>query len=448
MITISAVEFKKAINRVIPCASKDDARPALCGVFFHHYRNTLRLVSADGFRIAVAEFETDQPVDELHAGMLVSMDTMKAIAKSKTSKGQMISIDMVKHEIDGKAVSLVEATFPDYNQIIPRMAKYTYELPADFTAAAAHMNSFAKSAQLPYNPIHWSITSSGHVLASKSEEIGSTRWDIPCNVTNVPPFVAGINAKFLYEMTKSADGEAITVTMNAHNAPFLFKFANIQYIIMPLFLESPTQLQAGDGTDAYGEKREYSDPTPFIWQPSGWNFDEQKQDPFPYEMDPRGLETSPADDAVQCDRIQVVKVQNQTDNWGKIHPEWGAIFAMVFCNPQPINQSAPDQVRTSKSELMTAMNKERARIRREYKNLPATCANELRRLYRAFGNLQRKNWKESTEHAPASDTGSLDWITLTTTRKLFQSILTAHKDTQAINVTDEFKTIKKEYSHV
>jgi hypothetical protein len=57
---IGSLELSEALNRVLPFTAKDDNRPVLACVNFVAKEGKLKLVSADGFRLAVVTLDYDE----------------------------------------------------------------------------------------------------------------------------------------------------------------------------------------------------------------------------------------------------------------------------------------------------------------------------------------------------------------------------------------------------
>lgn len=297
-------------------------------------------------------------------------------------------------------------------------------------------------------------------ISAKSEEFGSMTRCLTSATVSGPDLFVAMNCDYIRNTARYiTDKGTVTLEFSKPNFPAFVSGPNPDKIacLMPMRIEDFEWAENGAASlycpTLPGEKSFVRDMTPFTWdewecKPQyRWNNDKQESELIPTSELPKV--STPTCDAVTNELVEIEFHPSKVYTGMMI----AAFVAYTASDPVsdvqygPVELDRPMDGKPTKSELMTTLNKERARIRREYKNLPATCANELRRLYRAFGNLQRKNWKETTEHAPVSDTGSLDWITLTTTRKFFTAVLATRQATQPINVTDEFKAIKKEPSH-
>jgi DNA polymerase III sliding clamp (beta) subunit (PCNA family) len=74
---IGSLELSEALTRVLPFTAKDDNRPVLQCVNFVAKEGKLKLVSADGFRLAVVTLDYDE-----EGQALISRDELAGIANA------------------------------------------------------------------------------------------------------------------------------------------------------------------------------------------------------------------------------------------------------------------------------------------------------------------------------------------------------------------------------
>lgn len=175
-----------------------------------------------------------------------------------------------------------------------------------------------------------------------------------------------------------------------------------------------------------------------------YNMETGKSEEIPFELPTQSV---PACDAVTN---ELVTVSSKLPDSGYDKELPALLIFSAYTVSDPINTveagpqnsaDRPSDGKPTKSELMTTLNKERARIRREYKNLPATCARELERLYKAFGNLQRKDWKQTAEKMNVTKDGAFDYLGMKSTRALLEKVYSLRPNAQPINVTSEFEKL-------
>ena len=128
MFSANAQLVASVLDQAVSCASTDDTRKALNGVYLHEQDGPLTAVGADGFRLI--EVNSTIEVDDI-APAIYALDDVKRIVKTirsyKRSAGTVIcDLDQdactitTKHE-GGQTLSVhpVDATFPNYEQLIP-----------------------------------------------------------------------------------------------------------------------------------------------------------------------------------------------------------------------------------------------------------------------------------------------------------------------------------------
>ena len=130
VVQINVGDFREMIHQVAFAASSDEARPVLMGVLVQVDKDKLIMAAADGFRLSVrrAVLSTPAPTP---VSAIVPAQALKELARVASDgeepiymvlpKGRNQVVFRVK---DVEVVSqLIDGTFPDYQQIIPRSYK-------------------------------------------------------------------------------------------------------------------------------------------------------------------------------------------------------------------------------------------------------------------------------------------------------------------------------------
>ena len=123
---MGVTEFAEALNKVLPFTAKDDTRPVLACVKLEAKKGKLRMVSADGFRLAVLDLDY-----EGEGEALINRLDLKGVANAlKRAKRLALSFETGEHNnvvLDTELVRyrwpIVEGSFPNYNQLIPSESK-------------------------------------------------------------------------------------------------------------------------------------------------------------------------------------------------------------------------------------------------------------------------------------------------------------------------------------
>src|SRR5512144_963751 len=129
-VQINAGDFREMIHQVAFAASTDEARPVLMGVLVQVDKDKLTMAAADGFRLSVRKAVLSTP-SATPVSAIVPAQALKELARVATDSEEPIYMVMPKGRgqvvfrvKDVEVVSqLIDGTFPDFQQIIPRSYK-------------------------------------------------------------------------------------------------------------------------------------------------------------------------------------------------------------------------------------------------------------------------------------------------------------------------------------
>src|SRR5512143_3586138 len=126
-IQLNVAEFREMIQQVAFAASTDEARPVLMGVLLQAEKSKLTLAAADGFRLSVRHAALSSPAPKALTAIIPARSLMELarVARDGAESLQMV-IPKMRNQVvfrlkDVEVTSqLIDGTFPDYQQIIPR----------------------------------------------------------------------------------------------------------------------------------------------------------------------------------------------------------------------------------------------------------------------------------------------------------------------------------------
>lgn len=241
-VKISPSVFTEMIRKVIYASSVDDARVVFNGILLEFKNNFLHFVATDGRRLSlIKRIEGD------------FLNGKKIIIPSKSTKEiiKLISVSsdvyIAYHESQNQvylkigdiyfSTKLIEGTYPDYNQVIPKDQKYKVQINRnDFINAIRQAMVFApepnKQVQLHFKPNILMIVSS-------TPELGKIEDGLECNFQD-ESMVIGFNSNYLLDVLESLDSENIIMTFQSPDAPALFfdpQDENFLAIVMPMKIQ-------------------------------------------------------------------------------------------------------------------------------------------------------------------------------------------------------------------
>ena len=131
---VNVDDFKQAVSQTIITASNDNTRPALTGVYFNTYKNSLYLAATDGYRLSEKKF-INKVSSEIFA--IVPTQSLQEVLRSINDEHEELEIlfneNQVKFVLGEIEITskLIDGSFPDYRQLIPKTTDISLELAKD-----------------------------------------------------------------------------------------------------------------------------------------------------------------------------------------------------------------------------------------------------------------------------------------------------------------------------
>ncbi len=123
--------FKEAISEVITACSNDTTRPALTGVYFNTFNSALYIAATDGYRLADRKF-VNQTTSEIKAIVPAPalQEVLRSISDNMKEVEVLISTSQIVFRLGEVEITskLIDASFPDYRQLIPEKTDITLTL--------------------------------------------------------------------------------------------------------------------------------------------------------------------------------------------------------------------------------------------------------------------------------------------------------------------------------
>jgi DNA polymerase-3 subunit beta len=254
-LELNVADFKEMIQQVVFAASTDDARPILTGVLLSLSDDRITLAAADGFRLSVRKAHLSRPVDR-PVSAVIPARALSELARvagdgDKTLKmvlppgrGQVIfrvgDVEMVSQ--------LIEGTFPDYEQIIPRRCETRAILStASFLKACKQAEIFAREGS---HIARLNITPGGELqpgtveISGQSEETGYNQNVVDASIEG-PALLIAFNVRFLREVLDVVKTPNVALETTADNLPGVLRpvggpdgDSEFLHVIMPMHLGS------------------------------------------------------------------------------------------------------------------------------------------------------------------------------------------------------------------
>jgi DNA polymerase III subunit beta len=249
-VQLNVLDFKEMIQQVAFSASTDEARPVLMGVLMNVDKDKVTMAAADGFRLSVRKAQLSQAASQ-PLNIIIPARALNELARVSTDGQEPIYMVVPKNRgqvlfrvKDVEVVSqLIDGTFPDYQQIIPRNYKSrTLVSTASLLKACKQAEIFAREgsnvARLDIKQSKGEMQPSEVEISAISEETGKNETIVEATVDGGSVLIA-FNVKFLREALEVIKTPNVALETSAANAPGVVKPVgddNFLHVIMPMHL--------------------------------------------------------------------------------------------------------------------------------------------------------------------------------------------------------------------
>ncbi len=250
-LAINVTDLKEMIQQVTFAASTDEARPILTGVLVTVNGELLTMASADGFRLSVRKASLSSPTSRPVLAV-VPARALSELARIISDGDQVVNMilppdrgQVIFQMKDIQLVSqLIEGSFPDYEQIIPRSKETRSVLStSSFLKACKQAEIFAREGS---HIARINITPGGELkpgsimISGQSEETGSSQTEIDASIDGSPLLIA-FNVRFLREVLEVIKTPELALETTVDTAPGIIRpigDENFLHVIMPMHLGS------------------------------------------------------------------------------------------------------------------------------------------------------------------------------------------------------------------
>lgn len=242
-IEVLKVDFERAISKVIIAAALEESRPVLAGIYIYGKDSKIKIVATDSYRLAE---ETVSLTNKLagDVSFIVPQRTMAEVLRILPQAPEKIKIYPGENQVEfvlGETVivsRLIEGSFPDYNQIIPKNSKTIVKVNVpEFSNAIKMASLFARESA---NNIKLKFASPNKLsVIASSPHLGDNVSEVTSQIKGDDLEIA-FNAKFILDVLQGIREQEITLELSSSMAAGLIKGikdTNYLYVIMPLRIE-------------------------------------------------------------------------------------------------------------------------------------------------------------------------------------------------------------------
>lgn len=250
-LQMNVADLKEMIQQVVFAASSDEARPILTGVLISINGNKITLAAADGFRLSVRKAELSSAASRPIKAVIPAR-ALSELARIAGDGNQTLTMNLppgrgqvIFRMSDAELVSqLIEGTFPDYEQIIPRRCDTRAVLSTStFLKACKQAEIFAREGS---HIARISITPGGELkpgtveISGQSEETGFNQNVVDASIEG-PALLIAFNVRFLREVLDVVRSPNVALETTSETSPGVIRPVgedDYLHVIMPMHLGS------------------------------------------------------------------------------------------------------------------------------------------------------------------------------------------------------------------
>lgn len=249
-VEINVKDLKEMIRQVVFAASKDEARPILTGVLVTAKEDELTLAAADGFRLSVRTANLSSPVEKPFK-VVIPGRALSELARISEDGSEVVTMSLppgrgqvIFRTKNSELISqLIEGTFPDYQQIIPKNYQTrTLISSSAFLKACKQAEIFAREgsliAQINISPGNEDMEPGEVEISGQSEETGSSQSVLDATIEG-PDLIIAFNVRYLREVLDVIDTPNVVLETTKPTSPGVIRPVgeeNFLHVIMPMHL--------------------------------------------------------------------------------------------------------------------------------------------------------------------------------------------------------------------
>jgi DNA polymerase-3 subunit beta len=250
VIEIDAHQLREIVSLVEFAAATDESRPVLAGVFTRFEGNNVLLSAADGFRMAVNDSTIDASIDD-RVEVIVPARSYRELARliGDLDEPVQLAITPNRSQIlarlgDTEWVSrLIEGTFPDVKQIVPK--DFTTRLDVgreQLLQAVRRAGYFARDnndvVRFVVQPGDDDSAPGSLEVSANAAERGNSQSYVDASITG-PELQVAFNSRYLVDVLSVLKNQQVTLGFNGSSQAGIIRPSGTQtytHVIMPMVI--------------------------------------------------------------------------------------------------------------------------------------------------------------------------------------------------------------------
>ncbi len=232
--------LKDMLKKVSFSISLDPNRVNITGLLLVLVENQLRLVSTDGRRLSYARYILENPPNVV-SSYIIPRKTITELERLLGSEGD-VNISLAENQIAfefGNLLvisNLIDAAFPNYEQVIPR--GYEKKVIADKEPFATATKRAQVLTTDRYNLVKFDISKKKMVVTTNSPEVGEVKDELDVEYDG-DPIAIGFNPQFIIDALKVVEEDKVMLELKDAQSSGVIKPIegdHYLYVVMPVRL--------------------------------------------------------------------------------------------------------------------------------------------------------------------------------------------------------------------
>ncbi|PJB72689.1 MAG: DNA polymerase III subunit beta [Alphaproteobacteria bacterium CG_4_9_14_3_um_filter_47_13] len=242
VFSIPAADLRALIDRTKFAMSTEETRYYLNGIYLHAADSdgtgVLRAVATDGHRLALFDMSLPDGAAEM-PGIIIPRKTIGELRKLLEEAADTITVSLSESKIRFSfdhielTSKLIDGTFPNYEQVIPKNNDKIIEVdPRVFSNAIDRVSTISDGKS---RALKITLNGTTMTLSANSPDSGSATEDIEIHGND--NMEIGFNARYLLDITSQIQGEGCSMVLADSASPTIIKDTadnSALYVLMPL----------------------------------------------------------------------------------------------------------------------------------------------------------------------------------------------------------------------
>jgi len=239
-LEISSADLLEAISQVAFASARDMVRPVLAGVNLIADKKEIRLAATDSYRLS-EKIIKPLKAPENPISVIIPARTVMELSRILEKKKDPVTLDISGSQIlflyknIELASRLIEGSFPEYGQIIPKSHKTQISVStSELQQAVKRVSLFTKEG----SGVRLEVSGDKKLMiSSDASQVGEEKAELTASIAGSENIIA-LNAGYLLEALGAFDTSEVVLELGEKTAPVVLRpaknEANFLHLIMPL----------------------------------------------------------------------------------------------------------------------------------------------------------------------------------------------------------------------